>query len=540
MELGWDEIVKYSDRILSLTNQLLKETSKKKIVETIKAKGIRGINQQNFGVLIKHILPDVKNERIKSKEVWFTVLKKASNNTAKGVYNTFPDIIDVLEKMKTNLGVNNNSKKFTDRESIYQNLKYGISKNIEESQEFFVDRKYLGFYNTYTHSVERPHIIKKPLLIKKNPFDESLEVLWGNESSERRHKGVILRIGTDIMCMLLYDFYKNISEIVQINLSISNVSNPSLLRGSYTSKGISGEPACGRIVLVKMSGKNPEKDFKKAVTINGTYKNLHHYWNTEHAILQYLKDPVQSYLAFNKSFDHSIGNESLYAEKYWLIEKFLDFDGFMPIDYFEEHSMISPIYHSKLFRKTFPYNINGVWRTHYEIDDSIDKNSDDYGFNCLLLLALRLERMGDRIHMQSIGFAGQLQNQYSKGKGYIIDDTFSLSFISHNRSGRHNQKEKIEVGSFHLKMINKNTLKGKLVLKRLNRTGWKSIKEENIVLNRINSSLLFTSTLFRGKIDDYFVKFNSFYIHCGFKIDCIEKSPNKPKLDKQFFLSEEE
>jgi len=440
---------------LEYCKPIMKRWKQYQIVEKIRENGFRKINRSNFIVLVGKkdnpgILGKIVDGSISDKEKWLNALEDANNNsTSQTLYNHFPYILSVLQTIYTDLDIKEEDKPFI-YDSIKKEWLYGIKKNIEESEEFIIERNFLGLYYYYTHSPEnKDMILKQPLLIRKNSIDSSIEVFLGNKNSNFRYKGVALKIASDFILLSLIDFHRSISEVVTISLSLPNVSRPKFLRGTYSKKGIYNEPLCGRAVTIFYKPKITIEEFNKIQfePFNDSFNpNMS---ENDFFVLQYLKDEIQSNLYFHPNVNplSPIGKE-LYLEKSWLMDKFKEFEGFFPLEY----SFYSPLSNNSgdwsynELEKDFPSDVRGKWIGYIEIGDM---------FNKVIIFICYFEQVGSRVIMKYEQFSNFSETIIGTGTGYISDNMLSISFCKKESS----HFDKAEVGFLFLRKFD-NSLVG--------------------------------------------------------------------------------
>ncbi len=325
----------------------------KDIVKKVRDAGVKSINGQNYGLLKKTIVPGIVNQNF-TLDNWRETIKEYSDNSRLDIYVTFPHIIKAIEEILVEKEAINLEVAAKPLRPISVNWRTGLAAAASQSKSFLVQRKFLGLYKCYIHSPYDTNIITYPLLLRENPQDKTLEVLLGNKNTKYRYTGIPVMTGIDTLCFSVVDFHDNITEMMQITVSIPHThtaSNSLLLRGTFSSIDPYRQPICGRIILNRVSDPVSIETFENDSAAIFSYDDE----NVELSIRYYLKDEIQSLIMCKLNYQNLDG---LILEKNTIREHFGGFKGFgkrqEPLHSYKTHPR-------KNVDSNEGYSIQGFW-----------------------------------------------------------------------------------------------------------------------------------------------------------------------------------
>jgi len=353
----WGKVEIDANKLSTLLARLEKLPSNKKvyakdIVKRVKDKGVSGINEQNYGVIKRVILPGI-NSRTTTLENWYVTIQNSTKNSRIDLYILFPDLIESIEEILLEKEISTSDSVAESFQPVAVNWRTGLTATASQSKSFLIQRKFLGLYKCYLHSPNDSNILSYPLLLRENPHDKTLEVLLGNTNTNYRYSGIPIMTGIDTLCFSVVDFHNNITEMMQMTLSIphTHTAKSLLLRGTFSSIDPSRQPICGRIILHRISEPVPIDIFENASAETFEYDNQ----NIEPAIAYYLKDEIQSLIMCERTYHNFDG---LVLEKNIIRDYFDDFKGFGKR---KEPLKNYTIYPRKNMVSNEGYSIQGFW-----------------------------------------------------------------------------------------------------------------------------------------------------------------------------------
>jgi len=528
-ELDWNTVVKYSKQLLELGEKIVGIMPQKEVVKRIRNNNtFKKINETNFGLLLGQRNKNGLWKRIVSGDIpnKSDFHNEKNNNSAKDLYNYFPYILNVFEQLYEELDIKKNVKKEVVHSTVKEDWEYGMRKNIAEAKNYLIERKFLGLYQYYTHSEEKKEVFKQPLLIRSNPVDGSIEVFLGNKHCSYRYKGVVLKIEGDLLHLSLLDFHRNISELVQITVSFPNKSQPTFFRGCYIKKGSQKQPIAGRVVIVLDKPNATLKKFNKSKPDRILYSYIGHRDDPNQIIIAYLRDPFQSHLYFQGSFMDDM-RETLYSEKVWLMKKTTAFENYSPLNYtyFENFGDYNEL------MKEFPSKVRGTWIGYYEFDREFPSVYGDP--TEVVIFIIYLEQIGSNVFLTFQRFSNYQRPRKGKGKGFISDEIFSVSYISESafETDPVDHLESILNGSMCLNRIGEQ-LEGsiheiiQIPPSSEDYNHYKFPSHAKILFNK--TDVFLTETIINNEFFLY-PDFNQIYIYYDLRIDTIEEREVNPR-----------
>lgn len=353
----WGKVEIDANKLSTLLARLEKLPSNKKvyakdIVKRVKDKGVRGINEQNYGVIRRVILPGI-NSRTITLENWYVTIQNSSRNSRIDLYMLFPNLIEAIEETLLEKEISNSETVTESFQPVAVNWRTGLTATASQSKSFLLQRKFLGLYKCYLHSPNENVILSYPLLLRENPHDKTLEVLLGNGNTKYRYSGIPIITGIDTLCFSVIDFHDNITEMMQMTLSIphTHTAKSLLLRGTFSSIDPSRQPICGRIILRRISEPVPIETFENTSAETFGYDDK----SIEPAIVYYLKDEIQSLIMCERTY-HNL--DGLVLEKNMIRDYFNSFNGFGER---KEPSKNYAIYPRKKIDSNDGYSVQGFW-----------------------------------------------------------------------------------------------------------------------------------------------------------------------------------